>query len=114
MIGCTETVTLVHHVAGINEDSYLCTVIDGVSWFGKLADAPSSTGGEAPRTEYTVRIPSDAVTDPLPMPGDFLVRGVLTAYQGKQSLKGREYFRISCVGDNRRGKNLAHVVVKNV
>lgn len=113
MIGCTETVTLVHHVAGVNNDSYVCTVMDGVSWFGKLGDAPSAGNGEAPKTEYTVRIPSDAAPDPLPVPGDLLVRGVLTVYRGKDSLNGREYFRISRVGDNRRGKNLAHVVVKN-
>lgn len=114
MIGCTETVTLVHHVAGINEDSYICTVMEGVSWFGKAGDAPSASGGEAPKAEYTVRIPANAVPDPLPAPGDFLVRGVLMAYQGKHSLKGREYFRISRVGDNRRGRNLSHVVVKNI
>lgn len=114
MIGGTEIATLVHHIAGVDDDSYTCTVMVGVSWYGKQGDAPSASGGEAPKTEYTVRIPAAVVPEPLPEPGDILVRGVLEEYSGKSSLKDREYFRISRVGDNRRGRYLAHVVVKNV
>lgn len=113
MLMFNETVTLVHHVPSANGDAYACKVIVGVSWYGKRGDAPSASDGETPKTEYTVRIPETVVPEPLPEAGDFLVRGILTEYNGRRSLTGREYFRISRVGDNRRGRFLRHVVVMN-
>lgn len=113
MLLCNETVTLVHHTPGANSDAYACTAIVGVSWYGKRGDAPSASDGEAPREAYTVRIPAAVVPEVLPQAGDLLVRGMFAEYTGRKSLKGREWFRISSVGDHRRGKFLQHVVVKN-
>ncbi len=110
---CNETVTLVRHIAEANADCYECEVIVGVSWFGKRGSVPVQGGGITPRDEYTVRIPEELVPEIPPKDGDLLVRGVLGAYDGKRSLTGREYFRISYVGDNRRGVFLRHLVVKN-
>jgi hypothetical protein len=113
MLANTETITIVHHVEGINTDTYTCTAIVGVSWFGKRGDAPSANAGDAPKMEYKVRIPDALVPDVLPVAGDIIVRGVLGANDNPGSLQGREWFRASYVGDNRRGKYLRHVVVGN-
>lgn len=113
MLACRETITIVRHVQGTDSDSYTCEVIVGVSWFGKQGDAPTDRSGEAPQKEYTVRIPARLAPAELPKAGDILVRGVLAEYSGHKALEGREYFRASSVGDNRRGKLLPHVVVKS-
>ena len=113
MLGCTETITIVRHVQGLNDDSYTCEAIVGVSWHGKCGDALSTQNGEMQQSEYTVRIPASFVPEELPKAGDILVRGVLGAYTGRKCLEGREWFRVSLVGDNRRGRLRPHVVVKN-
>lgn len=114
MLACNETVTFVRHIAERNGDRYECEVVVGVSWYGKRGDQPSSQAGEAPQSEYTVRIPASRVPTELPKTGDIAVRGILAEYTGRKSLDGLEYFRVSRVGDNRRGRILPHVVVKNV
>lgn len=111
MLACSEIVTLVRHKQQQNADSYTCEVIVGVSWYGKSGDAPS-TQGEAPKKNYTVRIPAKLVPQELPKAGDIVVRGIMGEYS-REKLKDREWFRISSVGDNRRGRLLPHVVVKN-
>lgn len=113
MLGCTETVTIVRHVQGKDSDSYTCEVIVGVSWFGKCGDEASERSGEAPAKDYVVRIPAELLPAELPKAGDILVRGILAEYTGHRSLEGREHFRISSVGDNRRGRLLPHMVVKS-
>lgn len=113
MLYCKETATLVRHIADKREDRYECVAMVGVSWFCKRASAPTAGDGNAPRDEYTVRIPESIVPDPIPKAGDYLVRGILAEYTGRKCLEGREAFCISAVGDNRRGRFLRHMVVKN-
>ena len=113
MLCCNETVTLVRHFAERDGDRYECEVIVGVSWYGRRGSVPTGDGFE-PRDEYTVRIPAQRVPEPLPKADDYLVRGILAKYTGRRCLEGREHFRITFVGDNRRGRFLPHVVVKNV
>lgn len=113
MLLCNETVTIVRHIAEANADRYECAVIVGVSWFGKRGDAPSASGGDAPKDAFTVRIPEALVPMVTPREGDILVRGILAEYTGKKCLKDREWFRVSSVGDNRRGVFIRHLVVKN-
>lgn len=113
MLACNETVTFVRHIAERDGDRYECEVVVGVSWYGKRSDQPSAQAGEAPRSEYTVRVPASRVPKELPKPGDLVVRGILAEYAGRKSLEEREWFRISTVGDNRRGHLLPHLVVKN-
>ena len=117
MLYCNETATLVRHITGKTEDRYECVAMVGVSWFGKRGAASASGGdrtdGSAPKNEYAVRIPEAVVPEPLPKAGDILIRGILAEYTGRKCLEGREAFCISYVGDNRRGRYLRHVVVKN-
>lgn len=113
MLGAGETVTIVRHLREKTGDSYSCRVIVGVSWFGKRGDKPSEPNGAAPNHSYSVRIPGSKVPDVLPRPGDLAVRGILPFYESPKSLEGFEWFRIGQVGDNRRGRFLPHVVLKN-
>ena len=113
MLVCNETVTFVRHIADPDGDRYECEVVVGVSWYGKRGDQLSAQAGEAPRSEYTVRVPASRVPKELPKPGDIVVRGILAEYTGRKCLEEREWFRISTVGDNRRGRLLPHLVVKN-
>lgn len=111
MLGCTETITIVRHIHSRNADQYECEVIVGVSWYGKRGDAPDEHG-EAPKMQYAARIPAALVPEKLPKSGDLIVRGILAEYS-RAALKDREWFRVSMVGDNRRGRLLPHIVVKN-
>lgn len=113
MLACNETVTFVRRIAERDGDRYECKVVVGVSWYGKRGDQPSAQAGEAPRSECTVRVPASRVPKELPKAGDIVVRGILAEYTGRKSLEEREWFRISTVGDNRRGRFLPHLVVKN-
>lgn len=112
LLACTETVTIVRHERTGSSDFYTCEVIVGVSWFSKRG-ATASASGEAPATEVTVRIPEEHVPNELPKKGDLLVHGVLGSYEGRESLKDLEAFRVAYVGDNRRARLLPHVVVKS-
>lgn len=109
---CNETVTVVRHQALPDGDVYTCEVIVGVSWFSKRG-ATASADGETPTVETVVRIPAEVCPEQLPAKGDLLVRGVLGAYTGRESVKGMESFRVALVGDNRRARLLPHVVVKS-
>lgn len=112
MLCCNETVTIVRHIETPEGDAYSCEVIVGVSWFSKRG-ATASASGETPTTEVTVRIPEEHVPNELPKKGDLLVHGVLGSYEGRESLKDLEAFRVAYVGDNRRARLLPHVVVKS-
>lgn len=111
MLFCNETITIVRHIRSRNDDRYECEVIVGVSWHGKRGDNPDEHG-EAPKKQYTVRIPAALAPSKLPESGDMIVRGILAEYS-KAALKDREWFRVSMVGDNRRGRFLPHIVIKN-
>lgn len=113
MLHANETITIIHHTASENADTYGCTVCVGVSWYGKRGLAASASGGQAPNIEYTVRIPAEVVPESLPVPGDIIVHGILPSYTGKKCLKNKEYFVVSQVGDNRRAILIPHVVVRS-
>ena len=104
LIGCTETVTLIHHDKG-EEDIYICTIVENASWFSKVTISTSADGAK-PSNSYEVRLFGE-VLGATPAPGDYLVKGVVTGIEKPSDLKGLEYFRITAVGDNRRG-GLAH------
>lgn len=114
MLACTETITHIRlrYDRKTDTDAYICTVIHGVSWFGKLIATPENKGltGAA---KITVRIPEDAMPDITIRNGDFIVRGAVDAIEKQADLKGLEYFTVLSVGDNRRSrrKDLRHWVV---
>ena len=114
MLACTETITHIRLCYDRKTDleSYICTAIHGVSWFGKLIATPENKGltGAA---KITVRIPEDAMPDITIRNGDFIVRGAVDAIETQADLKGLEYFTVLSVGDNRRSrrKDLRHWAV---
>lgn len=105
MLMCNETVTLVRHIKLPDSDRYDCVPVDGASWYAKTAIASTSTGVAAANI-LKCRI-SDGLLPPdePPRRGDYLVRGVITSVSSPADLTGREYFRITAIGDNRRGRN---------
>ena len=112
MLACTETITVVQYSydAENDMDSYTCTTIEGVSWYGKLVAAVENKGltGE---TKVTVRIPETNMPDITIKRGDFIVHGVVETIEKQADLNGLEYFTVLSVGDNRRGKRRRHWVV---
>lgn len=114
MLACTETITLVQRIYdnATDTDSYICTPIEGVSWFGKLVAAVENKGlrGE---TKVTVRILEDSMPEVVIQRGDFIVRGTVETISKQADLDGLEYFSVLSVGDNRRSqrKDLRHWVV---
>lgn len=114
MLACTETITLVQrkYDKETDTDSYICTRIEGVSWFGKLVAAVESKGlrGE---TKVTVRIPEDSMPEVMIQRGDYIVRGAVEAISKQADMEGLEYFSVLSVGDNRRSqrKDIRHWVV---
>ncbi len=105
MLACTETVTLVHPIRGDDGDTYICTVIQGASWYQKAA---ISVGGDGagPFPTCKARIPAEHMPDGIaPEEGDYLVRGALdTVNRAPADLADREYALITTVGDNCRGR----------
>ena len=114
MLACTETITLVQrkYDKETDTDSYICTRIEGVSWFGKLVAAVESKGlrGE---TKVTVRIPEYSMPEVMIQRGDYIVRGAVETISKQADLDGLEYFSVLSVGNNRRSqrKDLRHWVV---
>lgn len=105
MLACTETITLVQRKndKATDTDSYICTVIEGVSWFGKLV-ASVENKGLTGAVKTTVRIPEDAMPDVVIQRGDFIVRGIVEGIEKQADLNGLEYFSVLSIGDNRRSK----------
>lgn len=104
MLGCTETVTIVHHKKGVDNDEYICTVKQDASWYKKNTISTSGDGAK-PVNTYDVRILS--TDDNLAELGDYVVRGIVDNITKPADLKGLDCFRITAIGDNRRG-SLAH------
>ena len=111
MLMCNETVTLVRHIAERDGDRYECIAIVGASWYGK-AQMVVSVQGAAPQNTYKGRIPEALMpTGITPCKGDWLVRGVIASVdRAPDAFANREHFRITAVGDNRRGR-FSHWVV---
>lgn len=103
-----EQLTLVRHIETPTGDSYVSIATKG-SWKYEAGN-DMSRQGQAPVSSVTVRIPEENLPIVLPVAGDYMVRGAV--YIGSLSgLRGREYFRIASVRDNRRGANLRHLAV---
>lgn len=101
---CDQTVTLVHHVKGKDGDTYTCSTYDKASWFEKQTISTSGDG-EKSVNSYEVRIMTR--DDISPSTGDYVVKGAVASVAAPSDLAQRDYFRVTAIGDNRRGK-LAH------
>lgn len=100
MLACDQTVTLIKHITENDGDSYTCETIHGVSWFTKTV-ITTSKDGATPANTYEVRILNGVGISPAP--GDYVARGEISSVQRPSDLKEVEHFRITSVGDNRRG-----------
>ena len=100
MLACTEKLTLIQHIAGIDGDTYKCVPVSGASWYAKTVITTSGDGAQ-PANTYDVRV--FGTLDISPRPGDYVVRGTIETVNKPADLKGVERFRITSVGDNRRG-----------
>lgn len=104
VLQCDETVTLVRNLEKDDGGGYACTVMRGVSWFAKTAVVVSGDGAK-PVNTLKARIPANALPEgTAPQKGDYLVRGALERMERPAELLRREYFQVTAVGDNRRGR----------
>jgi hypothetical protein len=100
MLECTETVTLIHHEKGVDGDTYICTTFEGASWY-KRNTITTSGDGAKPVNTYEARImTSEDIGASL---GDYLARGKVESVYKPSDLAGLDKFRITAIGDNRRG-----------
>ena len=107
MLACDQVVTLVKHTAKDDTDVYTCYAIPNASWFAAVSISTSGDGAK-PGNSYTVRLLAENVpTGVAPSVGDYVVHGVITAVNRPADLAGYEHFRVTAVGDNRRG-GLSH------
>lgn len=100
MLGCTEAVTLVHHIKD-DEDTYICQTVNNASWFSKVTISTSNEGAK-PVNTFEVRLFGD-LTGLQPALGDYVVKGIIKNIEKPADLKNEVYFRITAIGDNRRG-----------
>lgn len=103
MLGCDNTVTLIHHDRTSDDDNYICTVFQNASWFKKNTITTDANGAK-PVNTYESRILTSA--DINVSPGDWLVLGEVSSVDTPSSIE-LDKFRITAIGDNRRGL-LAH------
>ena len=101
MLMGNETVTLIQMRQTDDGETYVCSVINDASWYGKAVTMLSTDGAKVQNT-YKVRFADSSIT---PQPGDYIVRGIVSSVRRVPAdIAEREYFRISAVGDNRRGR----------
>lgn len=100
MIACDQTITLIRHNLDTDTDTYTCKTVDNASWYAKTIITTSGDGAK-PSNTYEVRIMGAA--DISPAPGDYVALGAVESVTRPSDLKGIEHFRITSVGDNRRG-----------
>ena len=103
MLGCNNTVTIIHHNKLSDDDDYICTTYDNASWFKKNTITTSADGAK-PVNTYDVRIMGDMDIDV--STGDYIAIGNIVV-ESVHDLKNIDHFRITAIGDNRRG-SLAH------
>lgn len=101
MLACTETITLVHHIAEADGDRYVCHTVSNASWFSKTT-ITTTNNGATPANTFDVRI-MEALEGHIPDLGDFCVRGIVEHVTKPADLKEHEYFRITAIGKNYRG-----------
>lgn len=104
LIGCSETITLVHHIKD-DDDTYTCHTVNKASWFSKTTISTSADGAK-PVNTFDVRI-FDEFSGVVPSLGDYVVKGIVEGIETPSDLKNMVYFRITSIADNRRG-GLAH------
>lgn len=104
LVGCTETITLIHHIKG-DEDIYECHTAGKASWYQKTTIVTSADGAK-PVNTFDVRIFGEFFGVE-PSLGDYVVKGIVESIEKPSDLKNKVYFRITAVSDNRRG-SLAH------
>lgn len=104
MLGCTETITLVHHIKN-DDDSYTCHTVKNASWFSKTTISTSADGAK-PVNTFEVRV-FGGFLGVEPSLGDYVVKGVANNIEKPHDLKNKVYFRITAIGNNKRG-GLAH------
>ena len=100
MLGCTETITLVHHIKD-DDDTYTCHTVNNASWYQKTTITTSADGAK-PVNTFEVRIFSE-ISGVVPALGDYVVKGIVEGIEKPSDLKNEVYFRITAISDNRRG-----------
>lgn len=101
MLACNKTVTVIHHVKGTEKDSYTCAhYINMASWFKKVTISTAGDGAK-PSNTYECRIMTDDAI--IVSPGDYVAFGVVENFTNIKELKNVDYFRVTAIGDNRRG-----------
>lgn len=104
MLACDNTVTIIHHNKNTDSDTYTCKVLYNASWFKKTTISTSAEGAK-PTNTFECRI---MTADDLPAAlGDYIALGEVESINKPSELKDLEHFRITAIGDNRRGK-LSH------
>lgn len=104
MLECNKTITIVHHSKETGEDLYICKSYNDASWY-KRNTITTSADGAKPVNTYEVRImTAEGIVAAL---GDYVVLGTVDGIQKPSDLKEYDHFRITAIGDNRRGL-LAH------
>ena len=102
MLQCDKVVTIIHHNKETDSDTYTCTTYGDASWFAKTAIITGAETGAKPSNTYEVRLmTSEGITVSF---GDYVALGIVLDIQKPADLKSVDHFRVTAVGDNRRGK----------
>jgi hypothetical protein len=99
MLECNNTVTLLHIDHNSDDDSIECIILNNASWF-KRNTITTSEKGATPSNSYDSRIMTERDI-PFSL-GDWLVLGAVESVE-KPSDVSLDKFRITAIGDNRRG-----------
>ena len=99
MLECNNTVTLLHIDHNSDDDELQCIILENASWFKKNTITTSGDGAK-PVNTYESRIMTDRDI-PISL-GDWLVLGAVEGVE-KASDVTADKFRITAIGDNRRG-----------
>lgn len=100
MLMCNQTITIIHHVKGVDNDTYICTPHGEASWFKKRAITTDGDGAKPSNTYETRIMGSDEISVAL---GDYVVLGIVSAVEKLSDINSLDHFRITAIGDNRRG-----------
>lgn len=104
MLECNKNITIVHHNKETDGDLYICKSYSNASWH-KRNTITTSADGAKPVNTYEARIMTTESID-IAL-GDYVVLGSVQSIEKPLDLKDFDHFRITAIGDNRRGL-LAH------
>lgn len=104
MLECNKNITIVHHNKETDGDLYICKSYSNASWH-KRNTITTSADGAKPVNTYEARIMTTESID-IAL-GDYVVLGSVQSIEKPSDLKEFDHFRITAIGDNRRGL-LAH------